>query len=102
MEFDFGRIPDVFDGADTVVSGRIRNQRLAPVPLEVNAAAAVPEPGPDGTDDHLTLWVSNQHPFAVEDPLAGTSACHAEKVRVACPAVGGGSGPRSASTPSTP
>ena len=63
-----------------------------PVPLEVNAAAAVPEPGPDGTGDHLTLWVSNQHPFGVRDPLAGTLGLLAEKLRVVCPAVGGGFG----------
>jgi carbon-monoxide dehydrogenase large subunit len=87
VEFDFGRVPDVFDGADTVVSGRIRNQRLAPVPLEVNAAAAVP-----GDDDGLTLWVSNQHPFGVRDPLADNLGIPAAKVRVACPAVGGGFG----------
>jgi aerobic carbon-monoxide dehydrogenase large subunit len=91
-EFDFGRIPDVFDDADTVVSGRIRNQRLAPVPLEVHAAAAVPEPGPDGTGDHLTLWVSNQHPFAVKGPLVGMLGLPEENIRVACPAVGGGFG----------
>jgi len=87
VEFDFGRTPDIFAGADTVVSGRIRNQRLAPVPLEVNGAAAVP----DG-DDRLTLWVSNQHPFGVRDPLAGTLGLPAEQVRVVCPAVGGGFG----------
>ena len=87
VEFDFGRTPDVFDGADTVVSGRIINQRLAPVPLEVNAAAAVPE-----DDDRLTVWVSNQHPFGVRDPLAGAIGMPAAKVRVACPAVGGGFG----------
>jgi carbon-monoxide dehydrogenase large subunit len=87
VEFDFGRTPDVFDGADTVVSGRIRNQRLAPVPLEVNGAAAVP----DG-HDRLTLWVSNQHPFGVRDPLAGTLGLPADQVRVVCPAVGGGFG----------
>ena len=92
VEFDFGRTPDVFDGADTVVSGRIRNQRLAPVPLEANAAAAVPEPGPDGTDDRLTVWVSNQHPFGVRDPLADAIGVPAAKLRVACPAVGGGFG----------
>ncbi|MGH9008846.1 MAG: xanthine dehydrogenase family protein molybdopterin-binding subunit, partial [Acidimicrobiia bacterium] len=86
-EFDFGRVADVFDGADTVVSGRIRNQRLAPVPLEVNAAAAVPE-----GDDRLTLWVSSQHPFGLRDPLASSLGIPAEKVRVACPAVGGGFG----------
>lgn len=92
VEFDFGRTEGIFDGADAVVSGRIVNQRLAPVPLEVNAAAAVPEPGPDGSADRLTLWVSNQHPFGVRDPLAGTLGLAAENVRVVCPAVGGGFG----------
>jgi aerobic carbon-monoxide dehydrogenase large subunit len=87
VEFDFGRTAGVFDGADTVVSGRIRNQRLAPVPLEVNAAAAVPE-----GDDRLTLWVSNQHPFGVRDPLAANLGMSSDQVRVACPAVGGGFG----------
>jgi carbon-monoxide dehydrogenase large subunit len=86
VEFDFGRTPDVFEGADTVITGRLRNQRLAPVPLEVNAAAAVPE------GDRLTLWVSNQHPFGVRDPLAGSLGLSPEQVRVVCPAVGGGFG----------
>jgi carbon-monoxide dehydrogenase large subunit len=86
-EFDFGRVPDVLDGADRVVSARIRNQRLAPVPLEVNAAAAVPE-----GDDRLTLWVSSQHPFGLKDPLAGILGIPSDKVRVVCPAVGGGFG----------
>jgi carbon-monoxide dehydrogenase large subunit len=92
VEFDYGRTPDVFDGADAVVSGRIRNQRLAPVPLEVNAAAAVPEPGPDGAGDRLTMWVSNQHPFGVREPLARTIGIPEGNVRVVCPAVGGGFG----------
>jgi carbon-monoxide dehydrogenase large subunit len=92
VEFDFGRTPDIFEGADTVVSGRIRNQRLAPVSLEVNAAAAVPEPGPDGAGDHLTMWVSNQHPFGVREPLAAILGLPQEKVRAVCPAVGGGFG----------
>jgi carbon-monoxide dehydrogenase large subunit len=85
--FDFGRVPDVLDGADTVVTARIRNQRLAPVPLEVNAAAAVPE-----GDDHLTLWVSSQHPFGLRDPLAASLGLSSANIRVACPAVGGGFG----------
>jgi len=87
VEFDFGRTPDVFEGADAVVSGRIRNQRLAPVPLEVNAAAAVPE-----GDDRLTIWVSNQHPFGVRGPLAEAIGLPEANVRAVCPAVGGGFG----------
>jgi len=91
VEFDFGRTPDVFEGADRVVTARIRNQRLAPVPLEVNGVAVVPETAPDGAE-RLTLWVSNQHPFGVRDPLAGLLGLPAENIRVACPAVGGGFG----------
>jgi carbon-monoxide dehydrogenase large subunit len=92
VEFDFGRTDGIFDGADTVVTGRIVNQRLAAVPLEVNAAAAVPEPGPDGTDDRLTFWVSTQHPFGVREPLARTIGLPPDNVRVVCPAVGGAFG----------
>ncbi|HET9773065.1 MAG TPA: xanthine dehydrogenase family protein molybdopterin-binding subunit, partial [Acidimicrobiia bacterium] len=92
VEFDFGRTEGIFEDADTVVTGRIVNQRLAAVPLEVNAAAAVPEAGPDGAGDGLTLWVSNQHPFGVREPLAGTIGLPADRLRVACPAVGGGFG----------
>jgi carbon-monoxide dehydrogenase large subunit len=87
MEFDFGQDPNLFDGADVVVSGRFVNQRLAPVPLEVNAAAAVPE-----GDDHLTLWVSSQHPFGVRGPLATALGLPEANIRVVCPAVGGGFG----------
>jgi len=87
---DFGRHPDVFDGADHVISGRFLNQRLAPVPLEVNGAAAVPD-DTDGTPG-LTLWVSNQHPVGVRDPLARALGLPADRVRVVCPAVGGGFG----------
>ncbi|HEY3241073.1 MAG TPA: molybdopterin cofactor-binding domain-containing protein, partial [Acidimicrobiia bacterium] len=90
---DFGRHPDVFEGADVVVSGRFLNQRLAPVPLEVNGAAAASEPDePDGTPGRLTLWVSNQHPGGIRDPLAGALGLPSDRVRVVCPWVGGGFG----------
>jgi aerobic carbon-monoxide dehydrogenase large subunit len=90
VEYDFGGDPpgpSLFDGADVVVSGRFLNQRLAPVPLEVNAAAAVPE-----SDGRLTLWVSNQHPFGVRDALARALRVEEDRLRVVCPAVGGGFG----------
>ncbi|MGH9004258.1 MAG: xanthine dehydrogenase family protein molybdopterin-binding subunit, partial [Acidimicrobiia bacterium] len=87
---DYGRRPDVFDGADVVVSGRFRNQRLAPVPLEVNAALAVP--GDRNGAPGITLWVSHQHPATVRESLAQALGLPPEQVRVACPAVGGGFG----------
>jgi carbon-monoxide dehydrogenase large subunit len=87
VEYDWDTDPSLFEGADVVVSGRFVNQRLAPVPLEVNAAAAVPEP-----DGRLTLWVSNQHPFGVRDSLARALEVEKGQLRVVCPAVGGGFG----------
>jgi aerobic carbon-monoxide dehydrogenase large subunit len=87
VEYDFDGDPSLFEGADVVVSGRFVNQRLAPVPLEVNAAAAVPE-----SDGRLTLWVSNQHPFGVRDALAGALKVEKDRLRVVCPSVGGGFG----------
>ena len=87
---DFGRHPDVFDGADVVVSGRFVNQRLAPVPLEVNGIVAVPDD--DGGTPGLTLWVSHQNPAALREPLARALGLSADRVRIVCPAVGGGFG----------
>src|SRR5918992_296880 len=52
--------------AEVVVHGRFVNQRLAPVPLETNAALAVPE------EDGLTLWVSHRAVFYVRPAVAAS------------------------------
>jgi carbon-monoxide dehydrogenase large subunit len=49
---------DVLEGADVVVAGRFVNQRLAPVPMEPNGIAVVPEHHGD-----VTVWVTTQVPF---------------------------------------
>jgi aerobic carbon-monoxide dehydrogenase large subunit len=87
LELDFGSDPGLFDDAEVVVRQRFRNQRLAPVPLEVNGAAAVPEPG-----GGLTAWVPSQSPFAARATLAGALGLDEAAVRVIAPAVGGGFG----------
>ena len=46
--------------------GRFVNQRLAPVPMETNAALAVPDPEAGG----LTMWVSCQAPHYLRSGLA--------------------------------
>ncbi|MGH9041789.1 MAG: xanthine dehydrogenase family protein molybdopterin-binding subunit, partial [Acidimicrobiia bacterium] len=58
--------------------------------LEVNGVVAIPD-GDDGNPG-ITVWVSNQHPAAVRDALAQILDLPPERVRVACPAVGGGFG----------
>ena len=78
---------DVLAGADVVVSGRFVNQRLAPVPLETNAIAVVPE-----ANGGYTVWVSTQVPFDVRDDLAEALGVEKGQVRTIAPDVGGGFG----------
>ncbi|HWW54584.1 MAG TPA: molybdopterin cofactor-binding domain-containing protein, partial [Acidimicrobiales bacterium] len=55
--FGFAPAGDLFDGCDVIVRQRIVNQRVAPCPLEVRAAAAA-----WGDDGRLTQWASTQAP----------------------------------------
>ena len=53
------------EGAEVIARGRFVNQRLAPVPMETNGIAVVPE-----TDGGFTVWVSTQVPFDIRSDLA--------------------------------
>ncbi len=76
-----------FDGCDVVVSERVVNQRVAPCPLEVRAAAARWE-----ADGRLLFNVSTQAPHGARDALVKALEIPPEKVRVVAPDVGGGFG----------
>ncbi len=78
--------PGLFEGCDVVVRQRIVNQRVAPCPLEVRAAASLWE------GDHLTHWTTTQAPHAVRGSLAQTFGVGEEQVRAIAPDVGGGFG----------
>ena len=88
-----------FDACDVVVERTIVNQRVAPVPLEVRAAAAVWEgvgpggrpPGSPG-DGHLTFWASTQNAQLTRVILAGALGLDPSAIRVIAPDVGGGFG----------
>ena len=84
---------DPLEGAEVVVRGRFVNQRVAPAPLEVNAAAVVPE------DGGLTIWASTQVPFDVRSEVAEAVGLDEEKVRAIAPDVGGGFGAKIAPYP---
>ena len=72
--------PDgAFDGCDVVVQRTFPNQRVAPVPLEVRAAAA---PWAGG---RLTLWASTQNAQLARDQVAGALGLDAAAVRVITP-----------------
>ncbi len=81
---------DPNEGADAVAEVTMVSQRLAGVPMENNGALAVP----DG--DGLTLWASHQAPHAIHAVYAPALGLEPEKLRVRCPWVGGGFGPKAA------
>jgi carbon-monoxide dehydrogenase large subunit len=85
---------DPLVGAEVVVRGRFVNQRLAPVPMETNAIAVVPE-----SDGAFTVWVSTQVPFDVRDDVAEALGVEPSRVRTVAPDVGGGFGAKLAIYP---
>src|SRR5215207_241411 len=78
------------EGAEVVVRGRFVNQRVAPAPIEPNAAVAVPDPEGDG----LTLYAPCQAPFWTRDTVAEVLGMDPGRLRVVVPAVGGAFGAR--------
>ena len=84
----------LFDGCEVVVAQRIVNQRVAPCPLEVRAAAARPE-----GEDRLTFWATTQAPFGVRDSVAAVTGLAPDQVRVIAPDVGGGFGAKMGAYP---
>jgi carbon-monoxide dehydrogenase large subunit len=78
---------DPLEGAEVVVRARFVNQRVAPVPMETNGIAVVPE-----ADGSYTVWVSTQVPFDVRDDLAETLGVGRDRVRAIAPDVGGAFG----------
>jgi CO/xanthine dehydrogenase Mo-binding subunit len=70
-----------------VVTRRITNQRLAPVPMETRAAACAP----DGNGG-LLLWLSTQVPHDARDTLTERLGLVPGQLRVIAPDVGGGFG----------
>jgi carbon-monoxide dehydrogenase large subunit len=80
---------DPLAGAATVVRARVENQRVAVVPLEGDAIAAVP--GGHG-DYPMTIYVSTQMPHGLAASVGKTLGFQRGEVRVIAPHVGGGFG----------
>jgi len=94
LELAFPEDGGLFDGCEVVVSQRVRNQRVAPVPLEVRGGVAQ-----WGDDGRLTYWGSSQHPHSWRDELAKGLGIEPERVRFIAPDVGGGFGAKIHSYP---
>ncbi|HLX52175.1 MAG TPA: xanthine dehydrogenase family protein molybdopterin-binding subunit [Streptosporangiaceae bacterium] len=82
--------PDPLAGAATVVRACLENQRIAVVPLEGDAVAAVP--GDDGDGHDLTVYVSTQMPHTFASKVATNLDLDLDNVRVVTPHVGGAFG----------
>ncbi|HEX2850084.1 MAG TPA: xanthine dehydrogenase family protein molybdopterin-binding subunit, partial [Acidimicrobiales bacterium] len=90
-----GGTPDAdFGECEVVVRQRTRNQRVAPCPLEVRAAAARWT-----ADGRLEHWASSQGSHSVRDTLAAVYGLEKSQVRVVTPDVGGGFGAKGSSYP---
>jgi carbon-monoxide dehydrogenase large subunit len=87
-----GEDADPLVGADTVAEVSMVSQRLAGVPMEPNGCLMVPGEPAGG----ITCWISHQAPHSVQPALAATVGLEPELVRVVCPWVGGGFGPKAA------
>ena len=81
---------DPTEGAEVVAEVTMVSQRLAGVPMENNGVVVVP----DG--DGLTMWVSHQAPHSVHAGYAPMLGLEPDQLRVVCPWVGGGFGPKAA------
>ena len=82
---------DPCEGADAIAEVTMVSQRLAGVPMENNGILAIP-----GDDGDLTLWVSHQTPHGIHAGYAPMLGLEPDKLRVVCPWVGGGFGPKAA------
>jgi carbon-monoxide dehydrogenase large subunit len=88
---DGGTDDDPCAGADVVAEVSMVSQRLAGVPMENNGVVAVPD-GEGG----LTMWITHQAPHNVHAAYAPMLGLDPEQLRVVCPWVGGGFGPKAA------
>ncbi|MEZ5340284.1 MAG: molybdopterin cofactor-binding domain-containing protein [Acidimicrobiales bacterium] len=90
------QIDDMFSDADHVGEGLHVNQRVAPVPMEPNSAAAV-----WGDDGRLTFCTQPQMPHLLH-LLAGALTIDPGEIRVIAPHVGGGFGAKAGTCPDSP
>ncbi len=81
---------DPLAGATTVVRAQLENPRVAVVPMEADAVAAVP--GDDGRGHELTVYVSTQMPHGFASAASRYFGIERSSLRVVAPHVGGAFG----------
>jgi aerobic carbon-monoxide dehydrogenase large subunit len=93
---EFGGPPpeDFFAGCEVVIRQAVKNQRVAPVPLETRAAAAA-----WGEDGRVTIWCTNQGAQQAKGEIAGWLGMDPAQVHLITPDVGGGFGAKIGADP---
>lgn len=84
----WGDVDAAFNGAAHLLKTRIRNQRLAGVPIEPRGVVAIANP----FEKSLTVWSATQIPHGLRDQIAAFLSLPQSAVRVIAPEVGGGFG----------
>lgn len=88
--FEHGAVEAALASADIRLSERFRHGRCSSVPMEPRGVMAAVDP----VDGMLTVWASSQTPHLMRSGLAEALGMPDSRVRVLCPAVGGGFGPK--------
>ncbi len=89
MQYDRGRIDDLFELASHVETGRYPNQRLCSAPMEPSGVIARPT-----ADGGLDVWATGQGPHVIRHELSKALGLDEALIRVRSVAVGGGFGGR--------
>jgi len=87
-ELEGGDVAGAFKAAEKIVSQRMVNQRLIPVPMEPRGVVAEYIPG----ENQLNIWTSTQIPHLARTQIAAMLNFPEDGVRVIAPEVGGGFG----------
>ena len=90
-----GGTTDPVSGAHRVVRAGLENQRVAVVPMEGNAVAAIPSgagAGPEYDQYRMTVYVSTQMPHGFARQVGRVLGYGEGELRVVAPHVGGGFG----------
>ena len=92
---DSAAVRAAFERADVIVAGSFRNQRVVNAQMEPRSAIGLY----DAAQDLLTLVSGNQGVHHVRLALAQCFKLPPDRIRVICPDVGGGFGPRTNTYP---
>jgi aerobic carbon-monoxide dehydrogenase large subunit len=88
--FESGAVEQALASADIRISETFRHRRCSSVPMEPRGVMAAVDP----VDGSLTVWASSQTPHLMRSGLAEALGVPDSRIRVLCPSVGGGFGPK--------